>query len=207
MALYNDFDLAPGNLEKGYRIGNTRIMDLLFVACINGTAATSFALQAPARNQTELKYTADANGMVAISGATLKLADLGGVQFNILGIQFKVPAGLTATNGDKLRVSTAAATDSGSTAVAANTTYAAQTIVTEMAYVNNGSALSGNVGASFTADQTLKLYSVTPGSPDVLGNAVSSASGVKCIPVIITVAAKMPSILPDYIPGTNARIE
>lgn len=94
----------------------------------------------------------------------------------------KIPTGLVATNGDVIRFggAVAAANVAGTnvaieSAVAASTTFAAASVVSQApigAFLGVSSA-----STALAADLDLQILSVTPGSPDVAGNAISAAAG------------------------------
>lgn len=203
------YDYPPLSLESGDYFGPWKIINALFVASIDTTGGTSFPLKRLAQNQYDLKNVAGSDGLITVS-PTFDISEIGATQFNVLGIAFKIPTGLTATNTNKLKVSTAIATAGPISAEAASTTFAAETVRSEMAFVNDGTAVSsGVVGGTFTSDQTFTLFSATTAG-GVLGSTIASASGIKYVPVVITIATKaLPVILPELteIPGLNGRLE
>lgn len=207
MVLGPSFDIPPVGVESGVLVGPYRIINAFFVAAIGTTPAASFPLKRVAKNQTELKNSADADGLISVPTATFIASELGGA-FSILSVRFRVPSGLVATTGNALKVATAVNVTNGPVSTAAaSSTYAEQRVASTLAFVNDGTAV-GDLGAK-TSNQTFSLFSQTAPATNTAGGNVSVASGWKYVPVIITIAATNPNVLPELteIPGLNARFE
>lgn len=208
MVLGPSFDIPPLNIESGGLVGPYRIISGLFVASIDTTGGTVFPLKRPAKNQYELKYVAGADGLIAVPTATLVAADLG-TNYSLLSIRYRIPTGLVATNGNALKVATAVNVSAASqvSTAAASTTYAAQRVAATLPFVNDGTAV-GDLGAK-NGNVTLSLYSQTATGTNTTGSSVAAASGIVYVPVIVTVAATNPNVLPEIgeIPGLAGRFE
>lgn len=180
---------APTILEYAYKVearagaglGSFRLANFIGYVEVTTTGAKEFPVYI--LPQRTLEQT---EAPVPLVLTTAELGD-----FCITGVQYRIPAGLVATTGDKLRLTAGSRATAGATsAAAASSTFATAVVSAYADFINDGT-FSSTILGKHTSDVTPKLYSVTPAvgqTPEADGANISVATGVKRIPVVISIA-------------------